>query len=203
MIVIVVTGSISSGKSTVLQWIKELRIPVDDADAHVHEMFIKNTAVIKRIKELWPESIEKETVNREKLRECVLGNPQAMKQLEQITHPVVRHMSKKFLEACKKNNEPVVFLDIPLFFESPNKPICDSVLVVYCSPETQRQRALNRGTSLDTFEYFNQRQTPLDIKLSKADFILNTDGTLDQTKQNLIEVLHQIENRYQIKFIKG
>jgi len=201
MILIGLTGSIASGKSTTVNWLKELGLHVDDADANVHYMFKHNKDVIEGVRKLWPGCVNEEGVDRACLRQTVLHNETAIKQLEAITHPVVRQMSLQFLAERKKAGDPVVFLDIPLLFESGGEKRYDATLVVYCSPENQRQRALARGMEGSLYDYLLSKQVPTADKIKKADFLLNTDGTLAETKEKLIEVLHQIEQKFSIKIL--
>jgi dephospho-CoA kinase len=203
MIVIGLTGSIATGKSTVVGWLRELGIHVNDADASVHHMFKHDARVITAIEKLWPDCIDIHGVDRKALGRKVLHNPQATKKLESITHPIVREYSQKFLAERNAAGDPVVFLDIPLLFEGGMEKTYDATLVVYCSPENQRARALARGADADLFDYLTSQQIPMDEKVKKADFKLNTDGTLAETKENLLEVLHLMETKFNIKLIKG
>ncbi len=202
MILIGLTGSIASGKSTTVKWLKEMGLHVDDADANVHYIFKHNKDVIEAVRELWPGCVNEEGVDRVCLRQKVLNNEAAIKQLESITHPVVRKMSLQFLEERKQAGDPLVFLDIPLLFENGSEKRYDAVLVVYCSPENQRERALARGMEASLYDYFLTKQVPTADKIKKADFLLNTDGTLAKTKEKLIEVLHQIEQKFSIKILR-
>jgi dephospho-CoA kinase len=200
MIVIGLTGSIATGKSRVVKWLKELDLPVYDADAHVHDMFKHDPQVIAAIKNLWPDCVGEDGVDRSCLRRKVLEAPETIKQLEVITHPVVRRLNQEFIEHHRLAGDPVVFLDIPLLFETKSATY-DAILVVYCSPEHQRERALARGGDPALFEYLLSQQLPLEEKIKKADFILSSDGELAETHKKLIEVLHQIEQRFGIKII--
>lgn len=203
MIIIALTGSIASGKSTVVAWLKELGLAVDDADAHVHDIFSKDLSVIDAVGKLWPECVVERHVDRSCLRKHVIGDENALRLLEKITHPAVWKRTQAFIETSKASGKEAVFLDIPLLFETQSSTLYDCTLLVYCSPENQRTRALERGTPAEVFDYLSQQQVPLSEKLAKADFKLNTDGTLAQTRRKLLEVIHQIESKYQIQLIKG
>lgn len=195
-IVIGLTGGIATGKSTVVEWLKELAIPVHDADACVHQMFQNNQNVIESVRVLWPDCVGEAGVNRACLRGKVLKNPAAIKQLEAITHPVVRESTGAFIKEHQALGSEIIFLDIPLLFEGGTEKDYDGTLVVYCSPENQRQRALDRGADPTLFDYLLDQQMPLSQKREQADFTLNTDGTLAETREKLIEVLQEISTRF-------
>ncbi len=142
MIVIGLTGSIATGKSTVVGWLREMGIQVYDADADVHHMFQHNQDVIEAVRQLWPECVGAEGVDRSCLRQKALNSPQTVKQLEAITHPIVRQLNQEFIEERKAAGDEIVFMDIPLLFETGLDYKHDATLVVACSAENQRARAL-------------------------------------------------------------
>lgn len=203
MIVIGLTGSIATGKTTVAKWLIELDIPVFEADAYVHHLFTNNQDVILSIQELWPHCVSQNVVDRSCLRTQVLEDPSALNKLEMILHPRVKTVAIEFIQDCKNKQLPACVLDVPLLYESSQSTLCDCVLVVYCSPETQRQRATSRGVPPSLLDYLTSQQLPLSDKIFKADFKLNTDGTLAETRQLLLHKIHEIENRYDIKMIEN
>lgn len=202
MIVIAITGSISTGKSTVVSWLEEMGLAVYDADASVRKLFEENKAVMEFLKNIWPESVGPDGVDRKYLRQRVLNDPSAIKQLEAITHPIVNRMHLDFLEKRRAAGDEIVFLDIPLLFETQTSYLTDGILVVYCSQEKQRERALARGFDPELFDYLFKQQIPIAEKLEKADFKLDNNGTLAETREKLIEVLHEIESKYGLKILK-
>lgn len=201
MVVIGLTGSIASGKSTVLAWLKELGISVFDSDAAVHELFLHNHDVKDAVRGLWPECVEGQEINRACLRSKVIASKEAIQELEAITHPWVTKKSLEFIRAREQAGDPIVFLDIPLLFEAKQGLPIDQVLVVYCSSENQHKRALSRGTEPSMFDFLISRQLAIDEKLRKSDFQLNTDGTLAETREKLIQLLHDMETKLNVKFI--
>jgi dephospho-CoA kinase len=203
MIVVGLTGSIATGKSTIVKRLTELGIHVHDADECVHEMFSHNEQVIEDIRKLWPECITGDGVDRNCLRQKVLRDPKAIKELEGITHPIVRKLDEAFLAMRKASGDEAVFLDIPLLYETGRDKDVDCTLVVYCAPEEQRRRVLDRGVDPALFEYLLNLQIPLHEKIKQADYTLSSDGTLAETRIKLIEILHQIEKRFGIHIIRG
>lgn len=202
MIIIGLTGSIATGKTTISTWLKELGIPVHNADDTVHQLFREDKAIIETIAKIWPDCITHGEVSRECLRKYVIEDPDTIQKLEDLTHPKVNQQQLDFIEKNRALGKDAVVLDVPLLYESGQNSLCNCILVVHCSPQTQRQRAQERGLSLDFLDHLLNMQLPLSEKLLHAEFSLNTDGSLDQTYTKLIETLHEIEKKYKVSLIK-
>ena len=110
------TGSIGMGKSTTARLFAEAGVPVYDADATVHLIYQGEAA--PAIEAAFPGTTVDGKVDRQKLSARVVHNPEAMKQLESIVHPMLRSHQQAFLEAAEKAGAPVAVLDVPLLFET-------------------------------------------------------------------------------------
>src|SRR5437870_4477167 len=138
------TGSIGMGKSTTARMFAEAGVPVYDADAAVHKIYEGEAA--PAIEAAFPGTTADGRVDRAKLSAKVVHNQAAIKQLEQIVHPMLGASRKKFLEEAERSGAPVVVMDIPLLFETGGEKWVDAIVVVSTDAATQRERILPRGT---------------------------------------------------------
>ena len=195
MIIVGLTGSVASGKSTVASWIRETGIAVHDADAAVHSLLAANgQAVMETISTFGPDIRASDgSVDRKKLGEHVFANPADRKKLESILHPLVRRHRDQFLREQHRLGSRIVFLDVPLLYETGGDGLCDYVIVVNASEETIRHRALSRpGMTAEKLSGILSTQMSASEKHRRADFVLNTDLAPDITRQHLFTWLNQI-----------
>ena len=176
MKVIGLTGSIATGKSSVSDMFKYLKIPVHDADKVVHNFLGPNgLAVLDIVNEFGDVGHVDKGIDRQKLGNIVFGNPEAKKRLELIIHPLVWQNRKKFIERMYLQNRKVVVVDIPLLFETGSGNICDVIICVWAPYYLQKQRALKRiGMTQHKFDAILNNQLPQQTKMLLADFSLPT-----------------------------
>ncbi|MGC2854687.1 dephospho-CoA kinase [Novispirillum sp. DQ9] len=173
MIVLGVTGSIAMGKSTACALLRAQGVPVHDADATVHALFDRGGLAVPAIAAAFPGVVVDGCVDRTLLGPCVLGQPEALKRLEGIVHPLVRAEEKRFLDLHRRAGRDIVALDIPLLFETGGEGRCDATLVVSAPAFLQRQRALRRpGMTPQKLAAILARQMPDAQKRRRADYIV-------------------------------
>ena len=188
MILLGLTGSIGMGKSTVARMFAEEGVPVFDADAAVHRLQGPNGALVEAIEGQFPGTTGAEGVNRTALAGRVLGEPEQLKRLEALIHPAVAQMRRDFIAAHA--GAPVIVLDIPLLFEAGGVNDVDKVAVVSASAGVQRERTLARpGMTEAKFEQILARQLPDAEKRARADFVIPTDVSLDETRKSIRRIL--------------
>jgi dephospho-CoA kinase len=188
MVILGLTGSIGMGKSTVARMFAAERVPVFDADAVVHRLQGKDGALVAGIEALFPGTTGEEGVNRTTLAERVLAEPEALKRLEALVHPAVAREREVFLAEHKER--PVVVLDIPLLFEKGGAALVDKIAVVSADPEIQRIRTLARpGMTPEKFLRILGHQMPDSEKRARADFVIPTDCSLDETRASVRRIL--------------
>ncbi len=191
MIVLGLTGSIGVGKSTTAQLFIDEGVPVHDADSAVHRLYAGEAAPI--VEAAFPGTVIDGVVDRERLAEAVVGNPEAIKRLEALVHPLVREDSERFLQQHQRNGTPVVVLDIPLLFEKGGTERIDKIIVVTAPAQVQRERVLTRpGMTEKKFENILALQMPDAEKQKRADFIIDTSRGLEPAREDVRNILRQL-----------
>ncbi|MBR1123391.1 dephospho-CoA kinase [Bradyrhizobium lablabi] len=188
MLVLGLTGSIGMGKSTTATLFEEAGVPVYDADASVHRLY--EGEAVPFIEAAFPGTTAGGKVDRAKLSERVVHDPEAMKQLEQIVHPMLSAGRKKFFDDAEQSGIPVVVVDVPLLFETGGEKRVDAVVVVTTSPELQRERVLARGTmDAAKLDSIIARQMPDAEKRKRANFVVDTSHGLDPVRAQIKDIL--------------
>jgi dephospho-CoA kinase len=191
MRVLGLTGSIGMGKSTTAKLFAEAGVPVYDADATVHRVYLGEA--VPAIETAFPGTTVDGKVDRARLSAKVVHDPAAIKRLEQIVHPMVRAYHQKFLDEAERAGAPVAVVDIPLLFETSSDQRVDAVVVVTTSPELQRERILARGTmSSETLDAILAKQMPDQEKRRRADFVVDTSHGLDPVRARIRDILDQV-----------
>lgn len=192
MIVLGLTGSIGTGKSTTAAMFRDLGVPVHDADATVHDLY-RNEAVAP-VAALFPEALKEGGIDRKVLSAILAQTPEQFRDLEAIIHPLVRARETVFLETQRQNGSALVVLDIPLLYETGGESRVDKVAVVTCDVETQRRRVLSRpGMTAEKFALILSRQMPDVEKRKRADFIVHTDAGLEAARKQVEEVIETLK----------
>lgn len=185
------TGSIGMGKSTTAKLFAEAGVPVYDADAAVHQLYEGEAA--PAIEAAFPGITANGKVDRSKLSARVVHDPAAIKQLEQIVHPMLGASRQKFFADAEAAKAPVVVLDIPLLFETGGEKRVDAVVVVSTSPEIQRERVLARGTMDEAkLDAIIAKQTPDAEKRKRADFVVDTSHGLEPVRAQITHILAEV-----------
>ena len=185
------TGSIGMGKSATAMMFREAGVPVYDADAAVHALY--RGLAVPLVEAAFPGTTRDGVVDREKLGAAVLGNAEAMRQLERIVHPLLRNAQRSFLEKAVSRPYPVVVLDIPLLFETGGEARCDAVVVVSTPPAVQKARVLARpGMTEEKFNLIHVKQMPDADKRRRAHFVIDTSRGFDAARLQVKDVLRAI-----------
>ncbi|MGD9921591.1 MAG: dephospho-CoA kinase [Pseudorhodoplanes sp.] len=191
MIILGLTGSIGMGKSTTARLFAEEGVPVHDADAVVHALYEGEAAPL--VEAAFPGTTRDGKVDRALLAQAVVGNPDAMKRLETIVHPLVAQARDRFLARARADGAPVVVLDIPLLFETGGEKRVDAVVVVSAAPEIQRQRVMERpGMTAEKFEALLAKQTPDAEKRRRADYIVDSGHGIEPARRQVRDILAKV-----------
>ena len=195
MIIIGLTGSVASGKSTVAGWIAERGIAVHDADAAVHSLLATAGQAVPDIIDRFGQSVlaDDGSIDRKKLGNRVFEHQKDRQILESILHPMVRQHRDQFLANHRRFGSKIVVLDVPLLFETGGDALCDYVIVVHAGEDTIRRRALARpGMTKNKLAGILKTQMPASEKCQRADFVLDTDLSPEVTQQHLFAWLNDM-----------
>ena len=185
------TGSIAMGKTTVSNMFRDLGVPVWCADNAVEKLYQKDGAATKMISKEYPDVITENRVDKKKLRNLIHKDNSILKNIEAIVHPLLQNSKIKFLKTNKHSY--LVVYDIPLLFEKGLEKDFDAVLVVTASTLTQRNRVLSRKNITDKdFQLIKRNQLGEEEKIKKADFVINTDRSLTETMQDVVQIYEKI-----------
>ena len=205
MIVLGLTGSIGMGKSTAAAMLRNLRVPVHDSDACVHDLLsVDNPAHFHVAAAFpyyeYPQIYDRKTkgINRKALGAVVFADDAKRARLEAVLHPMVRQSQMDFIRACTAKGVDIVCLDIPLLFETGAEHRVDYTIVVSAPAFLQAQRVLARpGMDEARFAAILARQMPDAEKRRRADYVVNTGLGRARTMKELKQVLRnlrEIEN---------
>lgn len=194
MFMLGLTGSIGMGKSTVAARFRHGGIPVFDADAAVHSLYAGEAAPL--IEHEFPGTTSNNVVDRELLSKALVANPEKFSRLEAIVHPLVRARETDFLGDQAGLGAELVVLEIPLLYETKFDILVDAVAVVSAPASVQAERVLMRpGMTPQKLEQLLSRQLPDEEKRRRADFVVDTGGTITQTNDQVDRLIADLRSR--------
>jgi len=194
MIVVGLTGSAAMGKSATAKMFADEGVPVFDADAAVHALYAGEA--VAPVEAAFPGVSADGRIDRERLAQRVFNNPEALRKLEAIVHPLVRAAQDQFRADAKRSGASVAVLDIPLLFETGGEARVDAVVVVTAPADVQRTRLLERpGMTGEKIEGMLARQIPDSEKRRRADFIVDTSRGFDAARAEVREILRRLREQ--------
>jgi len=187
---IALTGGIATGKSYVARRLAEAGIPIVDADRIARDLVVAGTPTLAAIRDRFGPGVLRDdgALDRQRLGEIVFRDPVARYDLEAITHPAIRAAIDAFFEQLPSETR-CALADIPLLYETGRESAFDRVIVVACTPMLQLQRVMARDRL--TREQAQQRlmaQLPIEEKARRADYVVRTGGTFEETDAQVEEV---------------
>ena len=195
MILIGLTGSIGMGKSTTAAMFREAGVPVYDADAAVHDLYDKGGAAVGPVGEAFPGAVRDGRVDREALRQVVLGDPEALKRLNAIVHPLVGRDRVGFFAKAEGDGADLAVLDIPLLFETGGHAGVDAIVVASAPAEMQRERVLARpGMTPDRLDAILAQQLADADKRARAHFVVDTSSGLDSAREQVARIISAVRD---------
>lgn len=185
MLVVGLTGGIGCGKSTVASVLRELGARVVDADQVAREVLAPGSPVLGKVVERFGPRILRadSSLDRNRLADIVFGDPQALADLNAITHPPIVEMIRQRIEEARNEGVQVLVVDAPLLLEAGMEGMVDEVWVVTCTREQQMERLCRRtGLSPREAEARMRAQMPLEEKVRRADRVIPNEGSLAQLR---------------------
>ena len=194
MKVIGLTGGIGMGKSTAALAFRRARILVYDADADVHRMYVNGGRAVRPIEQAFPGTVVDGAVDRAKLRP-VLQQPENLRRLEAIVHPLVRDNVRRFIARARRVGARAVVIDNPLLIEMGMADEVDVVLVVSAPLAVQVQRVMRRGRmSAEQVRAVIARQMPDAQKRRRADIVVRTGLSRYHTLRQLLPLIRSLRS---------
>ncbi|MDF3821101.1 dephospho-CoA kinase [Leptospira sp. 96542] len=191
-----ITGSIGSGKSTVLSMFGECGAVTISSDQIARQFTEKDTPILHELIEIFGNEIvdTNGNISRAKIAELAFSNQEKLQSLNAILHPKVR---KQFLELFENTKEgSIVAWEVPLLFETDAHKICDATLTVYVSPDTAWERVKNRG-GMPKEDFLRRVSAQMDIekKKSLSDFLVSNDNSKEELEASVRNIYNQIEKK--------
>jgi dephospho-CoA kinase len=186
------TGSIATGKSTVLNMLAELGIPTFSSDAAVHEIYAGEA--VAAVDRLFPGVGASGVVDRAELSRRLLAEPpERLRELEAVVHPMVRRRIAKFLADSEASGADIAVVDIPLLFEGGKNWGLDGVIVTVVDEAEQRRRALLRpGMTEEKLEKILARQLPQAEKRRRADYVIDTSKSMQDVGKDVASLVRKL-----------
>ncbi len=194
LMIIGLTGSIASGKSTISAMFKEKEFPIIDADLVARQVVEPGTATLQKIHGLFGDEVlhANSTLNREALGQLIFHDPAKRKQLNDVIHPAIRAEMVRQRDELFDQGHPNIIMDIPLLFESRLQHFVDKIIVVSVTEEMQLSRLMKRNTlTIEEAIARIQSQLPISEKEKGADAVIYNNGSLEQSKEQLERILSE------------
>lgn len=188
-----ITGGIASGKSNVCSVIRSLGYSVIDSDEITHKLYLKGNAIYNAIiKVFGVEYLDNnEEIDRKKLASYVFSNKDALKLLNETTHPFILKEINREINLIK---DDIIFIDIPLLYEAKLEYMVDKVICVYLEEELQIGRLMARDNISREYALVKiHNQMDLKIKKDKADYVIDSKGSIEETNALVKIIINKIK----------
>jgi dephospho-CoA kinase len=204
MLRVALTGGIATGKSYVLERLREHGVPTLDADELAHGVTAAGTEATSAIAARFGADVldASGAVDRRKLGPLVFGDPAARHDLEAIVHPAVYRAIHGALRGLERLGSPIAVADVPLLFETGRAADFDAVVVTACSDAEQLDRLKARGLNEIEAKQRLDAQMPTADKASRADFVVHTGGSFEDTDVQVRDLVQSLTKRALFKSSK-
>jgi dephospho-CoA kinase len=193
MLKVGLTGSIATGKSTVLEMFAAENIPIFSSDEAVHRLYAGGPAVTA-IERVFPGVTSHGAVDRDALAKQLIAAPERLTELEALVHPLVRGEISYFFKAAEGRGEPIAVADIPLLFEGGFDYGLDAVIVTAVAESIQRERALARpGMTVEKLDAILARQMSQAEKRKRATYVIDTSGPVEATRREVAALIGKLK----------
>jgi dephospho-CoA kinase len=192
---VALTGGIATGKSYVLDQLRQRGVACVDADALVRGVQTAGTEATAAIAARFGAGVlaADGSVDRAKLAPMVFGDADARRDLEAIVHPAVYRAISAALRGFERVGESIAVVDVPLLYETGAEKDFDRVIVTTCPVDMQISRLIERGLTEEEARERLAAQLPTERKIDRADFVIRTDGMFDETDRQVDTVLRALK----------
>jgi dephospho-CoA kinase len=195
-LVLGLTGSIGMGKSTAARALHRLGVPVFSSDDTVHRLLAAGGRGVAPVAAAFPAARDGNAISRAKLASEVFGNPEKLKRLESLLHPLVWAETDRFAAAARRARRPLIALDVPLLYETNGEIRADAVAVVSAPAFVQRGRVLARpGQSPARLAAILARQMPDAEKRRRADVVIPTGASKRESLRRLARLVMLLKSK--------
>jgi dephospho-CoA kinase len=185
-VTIAVTGPFASGKSTFVRLLGELGAETVSADEIVHDLLAEDEATISSVVERFGDDVRGEQgVDRRTLGRKVFGDPEALQDLENILHPLVRRETQRRISVSEAG---LFVAEVPLLFEGGSGADYDYTVAVVVPEERRRAWAAERGVDEAALMAIETRQLGQDEKARRAGVVVQNDGDVDKLRRQAEEL---------------
>ena len=191
--IIGITGGIASGKSNVCSVIRNIGYKVIDCDLITHRLYEKGNSIYNAILDTFGYEYldENKEIDRKKLASYVFNNNNKLKLLNDITHPLILKEINREINLIK---DDIIFIDIPLLYEAKLEYLVDKVICVYLEKELQIERLMARDNISREYALVKiHNQMDLKIKKDKADYVIDSSGTIEETNALVKLIINKIK----------
>lgn len=209
MLIVGLTGGLATGKSTVAKYFENLGAKVLDADAVVRELYVPGGDVWKKLVKAFGRGIlmPDRSVDRKKLAAIVFSNRATLNRLNRIVHPsVLKRIQEEIKDFSASQDWGILVLNVPLLYESGLQKVCDKTVVVTARQRTQLDRLFLRdGMAREEASKRIAAQLPLADKAKRADFVIDNDGGLENTREQVLAIWSELAraNTAKARVVKG
>lgn len=192
-ILIGLTGTFGSGKSSVADMFAELGADIVDADKLAHEALEPKSRIYPNVAALFPGVLRNESgcLDRKKIGELVFSDPRLRKKLEALVHPYV---FDRIREIAERSVASVVIAEVPLLFESGFDRFCDAVICVDAEPEVVRKRLLAKGFDEKEIEARQKAQLSAEEKKRRSAYCLDNSQGQNETRKNVLKIWEKLKH---------
>ena len=198
MIRVALTGGIATGKSHVRAEFERLGVPTLDSDVLARAVVAPGTPGLAAIVARFGQGVldARQALDRKKLGAIVFADAAARHDLEQIVHPAVQAATEAWFASIDRARHPIAIADIPLLYEVGRERDFDAVIVAACDPGAQLRRLMARDALTETEARQRiEAQWPIEEKVRRADHVIRTDGTFEETNHQVRALLEQLHGR--------
>jgi dephospho-CoA kinase len=189
------TGGVGMGKSASAQLLRTRGVPVVDTDDLARQVVAPGQVALTEIQAAFGQEMvgPDGQLRREVMAQRVFADPDARKRLEDILHPRIRALWRTHVDAWRGDGRPLAVVVIPLLFETRAEAELDATVCVACTAATQHQRLRARGWTPKETEQRLRAQWPIEVKVSQANYVIWTEGSLDVHAGQLDRVLRSVQ----------
>ena len=191
------TGGIASGKSTVARMFEDLGAKIIDADRLGHELIRSPLPAYQEIVQHFGDSIldAAREIDRKNLGAVAFAHPEKLRELNAILHPRIMARIEELAQIfCAQDPHAVILVDAALIFEGGIGNRFQKVIVAWCRPEQQLERLMGKtGLSREEAEQRIAAQMPVEEKRRRADYVIDTSGSFDQTREQVVKLFPRLK----------